>query len=91
MASPQDTQTQGRLKSVDNAITQIQRQFGKGSMMRLNKGAIRDAVPVIPTGSLALDIATGIGGYPKGRIVEVYGQESSGKTTFSKRAYGIFS
>jgi len=72
-----------REEKLNLAVTAIERQFGKGSMMRLNKGAVLDSVPVIPTGSLALDIATGIGGYPKGRIVEVYGQESSGKTTLA--------
>lgn len=72
-----------REEKINLAVAAIERQFGKGSMMRLNKGAILDSVPVIPTGSLALDIATGIGGYPKGRIVEVYGQESSGKTTLA--------
>jgi len=68
--------------SVDNAISQIQRQFGKGSIMRLGSHVTED-IPVIPTGALSLDIALGIGGIPKGRITEIYGPESSGKTTLA--------
>ncbi len=68
--------------SVDNAISQIQRQFGKGSIMRLGSQET-EAVPVIPTGALSLDIAMGVGGIPKGRITEIYGPESSGKTTLA--------
>ncbi len=68
--------------SVDNAISQIQRQFGKGSIMRL--GAVElEKIPVIPTGCLSLDIALGVGGFPKGRVAEIYGPESSGKTTLA--------
>jgi len=68
-------------KSLDNAILQIEKQFGKGSVMRLGDGNAIPNVDVIPTGCLALDIALGIGGVPRGRIVEIYGPESSGKTT----------
>lgn len=68
--------------SVDNAISQIQRQFGKGSIMRMGS-AETENIPVIPTGSLSLDIALGVGGFPKGRIAEIYGPESSGKTTLA--------
>ena len=68
--------------SVDNAISQIQRQFGKGSIMRLG-GQQAENIPVIPTGALSLDIALGVGGFPKGRITEIYGPESSGKTTLA--------
>lgn len=68
--------------SVDNAISQIQRQFGKGSIMRLGT-AETEKVPVVSTGSLSLDIALGVGGFPKGRIAEIYGPESSGKTTLA--------
>ncbi len=68
--------------SVENALNQIQRQFGKGSIMRLGSTAV-EAVPVISTGSLSLDIALGVGGFPKGRITEIYGPESSGKTTLA--------
>jgi len=68
--------------SVDNAISQIQRQFGKGSIMRLGSAAI-EKIPVISTGSLSLDIALGVGGFPKGRMAEIYGPEASGKTTLA--------
>ena len=70
-------------KSVETAITQIEKQFGKGSIMRLagDEGAV--PVEVIPTGALALDVALGAGGLPKGRIVEIYGNEGSGKTTLT--------
>lgn len=68
--------------SVDNAISQIQRQFGKGSIMRLGAHETEN-IPVIPTGSLSLDIALGVGGFPKGRVAEIYGPESSGKTTLA--------
>ncbi len=68
--------------SVDNAISQIQRQFGKGSIMRLGS-AESENIPVISTGSLSLDIALGVGGFPKGRVTEIYGPESSGKTTLA--------
>ena len=67
-------------KALETAMAQIERAYGKGSIMRLgeNAGVVVDA---IPTGSLSLDIALGIGGVPKGRIIEIYGPESSGKTT----------
>lgn len=68
-----------------DAIKQIEKQFGKGSVMRLGDRA-DVSVDVIPTGSLALDVALGIGGYPKGRIIEIYGPESSGKTTLTLHA-----
>jgi recombination protein RecA len=71
-----------RTDSVDNAISQIQRQFGKGSIMRLGSHET-ERIPVIPTGVLSLDIALGVGGFPKGRISEIYGPESSGKTTLA--------
>jgi recombination protein RecA len=69
-------------KAVDLAIGQIERQFGKGSIMKLGSQVIPD-VPVIPTGSLALDHALGVGGIPRGRVVELFGPESSGKTTLA--------
>ncbi len=71
-----------KLKSLDLALKQIEKQFGKGSIMRLGD-APAIAVDVIPTGSLALDAALGVGGVPRGRIVEIYGPESSGKTTLA--------
>jgi len=77
--------TPSREKAVETAITQIERQFGKGSIMKLGSQSIVD-VPVIPSGALALDRALGIGGLPKGRVIEVYGPESSGKTTLALHA-----
>ncbi|PID72133.1 MAG: recombinase RecA [Desulfobulbus propionicus] len=73
---------ENRLKSVDNAIVQIQRQFGKGSIMRLGSDE-RENVPSIPTGVLSIDLALGVGGFPRGRVTEIYGPESSGKTTLA--------
>ncbi len=72
-----------KAKSLDLAITQIDRQFGKGSIMRLGDDSARLDMEVIPTGSIALDAALGIGGVPRGRIIEIYGPESSGKTTLT--------
>lgn len=72
-----------REKAVDLAITQIERQFGKGSIMRLGGGERIYDIAVIPTGSLGLDLALGIGGVPRGRVVEIYGPESGGKTTLA--------
>ena len=69
-------------RALQAALTQIERQFGKGSVMRMGDKAI-EAADVIPTGSLMLDIALGIGGLPRGRVVEIYGPESSGKTTLT--------
>lgn len=70
-----------KLKALDAALAQIERQFGKGSVMKLGDPSSQMNVETIPTGSLSLDIALGLGGIPKGRIVEIYGPESSGKTT----------
>ncbi len=80
MPSPAD-----REKALESALAQIDRQFGKGSVMRLGSDE-RAPVEVIPTGSIALDVALGIGGLPRGRIVEIYGPESSGKTTLTLHA-----
>ena len=82
MAGATNTNQAGRIKSVDNAITQIQRQFGKGAIMRLGSSE-RENIPVIPTGALSIDIALGVGGLPRGRVTEIYGPESSGKTTLA--------
>ncbi|AFM00905.1 MULTISPECIES: recombinase RecA [Desulfitobacterium] len=70
-----------KLKALDMALSQIEKQFGKGSIMRLGEASAKMAVEVIPTGCLAIDIALGVGGVPRGRIIEIYGPESSGKTT----------
>ena len=70
-------------KALDATLSQIERQFGKGSVMRLGDAEIGAEIPAISTGSLGLDIALGIGGLPRGRVVEIYGPESSGKTTLA--------
>src|SRR3712207_1224692 len=70
-------------KALDAALTQIERAFGKGSIMRLGKNDKSLDVETIPSGSLGLDIALGVGGLPRGRVVEIYGPESSGKTTLA--------
>ncbi|MBI5102338.1 MAG: recombinase RecA [Nitrospirae bacterium] len=72
-----------KIKALEMAISQIEKNFGKGSIMRLGEGAVPEGIQAISTGSLTLDIATGIGGLPRGRVVEVYGPESSGKTTLA--------
>lgn len=74
--------SEDKSKTIDAAIIQIQKQFGKGSIMRLG-GEDADPIPAISTGTLSLDIATGIGGVPRGRVTEIYGPESSGKTTLA--------
>ena len=70
-------------KALEAALTQIERQFGKGSIMKLGEAGNRFEVPVIPSGSIALDVALGVGGVPRGRVTEIYGPESSGKTTLT--------
>lgn len=75
-----------RLKALETAIAQIERTFGKGTIMRLGEGAQLEGIRVIPTGSISLDLATGVGGYPRGRVVEIFGPESSGKTTLALSA-----
>ncbi|WP_028236496.1 recombinase RecA [Pseudobutyrivibrio sp. MD2005] len=74
-----------KLKALDAAISQIEKQYGKGSVMKLGEGA-NIQVETVPTGSISLDIALGQGGFPKGRIIEIYGPESSGKTTLALHA-----
>jgi len=73
---------QDRQRAVDQAISQIEKQFGRGSIMKMGEDKVED-IPAISTGSLALDLALGIGGVPRGRIVEIYGPEASGKTTLA--------
>src|SRR5258708_24795882 len=74
-----------REKALETALAQIERQFGKGSIMRLGDEA-RASMEVIPTGCIALDVARGIGGLPRGRVVEIYGPEASGKTSLAVHA-----
>src|SRR5690242_17428626 len=73
----------GRDRAIDLTLGAIEKQFGKGAIMRLGTDPIDREVHVVPTGSLSLDIALGIGGLPRGRVVEIYGPESSGKTTLT--------
>jgi recombination protein RecA len=75
-----------KLKALENAISQIERSFGKGSIMKLGSAGIGEGIQAIPTGSLTLDMATGVGGFPRGRVIEIYGPESSGKTTLALNA-----
>ena len=75
-----------RERALELAVGQIERQFGKGAIMRLGEASARMQVETIPSGSLALDIALGVGGLPRGRVIEIYGHESSGKTTVAQHA-----
>ena len=72
-----------KAKALDAALSQIERAFGKGSIMRLGKNEKAVEIETVPTGSLGLDIALGVGGLPRGRVIEIYGPESSGKTTLA--------
>ncbi len=72
-----------KAKALQAALQQIEKQFGKGSIMRLGEGEVIEDIQVVSTGSLGLDIALGVGGLPRGRVVEIYGPESSGKTTLT--------
>ena len=81
-AGEQDKERSERQKALELTLSQIEKQFGKGSIMRLGQDTKLD-IPAIPTGSLAVDLALGIGGVPRGRVVEIFGPESSGKTTLS--------
>jgi recombination protein RecA len=75
-----------KIKALEMAISQIERSFGKGAIMKLGAAEVAEGVQAIPTGSLTLDIATGVGGYPRGRVIEIFGPESSGKTTLALNA-----
>ena len=70
-----------KTKALENAMRQIEKDFGKGSIMKLGEASAKMNIEVIPTGALSLDIALGVGGIPRGRVIEIYGPESSGKTT----------
>lgn len=75
-----------KTKALEMAISQIEKSFGKGAIMRLGAADVAEGIQVISTGSLTLNIATGVGGYPRGRVIEIYGPESSGKTTLALHA-----
>jgi recombination protein RecA len=79
-------EAENRLKALELALTQIERSYGKGSIMRLGEQSARTDVPVIPSGSITLDYAMGVGGYPRGRVTEIFGPEASGKTTLALHA-----
>ena len=81
-----DKNNQEKLKALDVALTQIEKAYGKGAVMKLGDSGSNMNIEVVPTGSLSLDIALGLGGLPKGRIIEIYGPESSGKTTVALHA-----
>ena len=72
-----------KAKALQAALAQIDKQFGKGTVMRLGEGEVIADIQVVSTGSLGLDVALGVGGLPRGRVVEIYGPESSGKTTLT--------
>ncbi|MBQ2769270.1 MAG: hypothetical protein IJF44_04795, partial [Clostridia bacterium] len=83
MANEKNTE---KMKALDAVLLQIEKQYGKGSIMRLGDEAGQTEIEVIPSGCLTLDLALGIGGFPRGRIIEIYGPESSGKTTVALHA-----
>ncbi len=78
-----ERQPTSRLKAIEAAVTQIEKQFGKGAVMKLGQKEAAEKIPSIPTGSIAFDLALGIGGFPRGRVVEVFGPEATGKTTLA--------
>ena len=86
MDEKKSAQNPEKSKALAAALAQIEKQFGKGSVMRMADGAVAEEVQVVSTGSLGLDIALGVGGLPRGRVVEIYGPESSGKTTLTLQA-----
>ncbi len=83
MASSKSTQTSDKNKALDMALSAIEKQFGKGAIMKMGDEESKEKIPAIPTGCLSLDVALGVGGIPQGRIIEIYGPESSGKTTLT--------
>lgn len=86
MSKPSKSSNSGKQSALDAALSHIERQYGKGSIMRLGDSGVQQEIDTISTGSLGLDVALGIGGLPKGRVVEIYGPESSGKTTLTLQA-----
>ena len=81
MAIKQEDVTLLRTKALDIAVNQLEKQFGRGTLVRLGDDSFTNLIPAISTGSLSLDIATGVGGLPRGRVIEIFGPEASGKTT----------
>ena len=88
MSVNRDMNQEEKLKALDAALTQIEKAYGKGSVMKLGESGVNMNIETVPTGSISLDIALGLGGVPKGRIIEVYGPESSGKTTVALHRNG---
>jgi len=86
MDTPVKTLNTEKAKALQAALAQIEKQFGKGTIMRLGEGEVIDDIEVVSTGSLGLDLALGVGGLPRGRVIEIYGPESSGKTTLTLQA-----
>ena len=84
MVNNRNMNREDKLKALDAALTQIEKAYGKGSVMKLGDSGANMNIETVPTGSISLDIALGLGGVPKGRIIEVYGPESSGKTTAAR-------
>ena len=84
MTDKHDSKTRAeKAKALQAALSQIEKQFGKGSIMRMGENDVAPDIQVVSTGSLGLDLALGVGGLPRGRVVEIYGPESSGKTTLT--------
>ncbi len=87
MAKSNDTErADSKRKAIELAVSTIEKQFGKGAILTMTEDSIDREIDVIPSGSVSLDLALGVGGYPRGRVVEIYGPESSGKTTLTLHA-----